>query len=192
MGDEDNARFWDAANGCTQHVVAAHNGRIWRAAFSPDGRTLATASSDKTVRLWNASDAAQWLVLTSHKASAASLRFLGDGKKLVTGAGIPPARFWDAESGNLSSVLDLPQHFPCLALCESRRLLALASHGGLVRLYDLAQGNRFVKEFPVPGDVYSVAFSPDGLLLACGTVYGPPHQEVSIVWDLTTVTRCST
>jgi WD40 repeat protein len=186
VGDEDNARFWDVAHGCIQHILAAHSGRIWCVTFSPVGQMLATASSDKTVKLWNANDVAQCLVLTSHKASAARLRFLGDGKTLVTGAGIPPARFWDAESGKLSSVLDLPQHIACLAYCESRRLLALASPGGLVRLYDLAQGNRFVREFPVQGDIYSVAFSPDGSLLACGNVHGPPHQDCSVAWDLAT------
>ena len=186
VGDEDSARFWDAVNGCTQHVVDAHSGRIWCAAFSPDGRTLATASSDKTVKLWNVSDATHGLALPSQEATAVSLAFLPDGKTLVTGAGIPPARFWDAESGKLTSILDVPHHFSCLALCESRPLLAVGTNGGFVRVYDQAETNRLLMEFPMPGDVCAVAFSRDGLLLASCAIDRSIHHDINIVWNLST------
>lgn len=36
--------------------LAGHNGTVWSVSFSPDGKMIATASSDKTVILWNVED----------------------------------------------------------------------------------------------------------------------------------------
>ena len=58
---------------------------VWSAAFSPDGKRIVTASSDKTARLWDAESGKQiGEPLTGHTDAVMSAAFSPDGKRIVT------------------------------------------------------------------------------------------------------------
>lgn len=64
----------------------AHTAKIWSAAFSPDGKTLASASWDGTAKLWNV---ASGLEIFAYQAAGVvwSVSFSRDGKWLAVGSG---------------------------------------------------------------------------------------------------------
>ena len=45
-------KLWDAATGQLLGTLLGHTDKIWSISVSPDGKTLATSSSDGTVKLW--------------------------------------------------------------------------------------------------------------------------------------------
>ena len=64
--------------------------------FSPDGKTLATAGSDRMVRLWDVETGKELQRFEGHRASITALRFL-DAKHLVSASLDGTVRFWTVE-----------------------------------------------------------------------------------------------
>ena len=90
-------RLWEAATGKEVGVLTGHKATVKTCVFSPDGRTLATASDDRTVKFWNLAtlrevgsiqlDYVVWV-----------LAFSPDGKNLAANHNRDSLRCWRAPS----------------------------------------------------------------------------------------------
>ncbi|MFM7406837.1 MAG: eIF2A-related protein, partial [Cuspidothrix sp.] len=73
-----------------------HQGYVNSVSFSPDGKTIATASSDNTARLWNLQG--QMLQeFKGHQGSVRSVSFSPDGKTIATASSDNTARLWNLQ-----------------------------------------------------------------------------------------------
>jgi WD40 repeat protein len=88
LSPEQTINLWDVSTGHLLGACIGHKQGIFALAFSADGRTLASTSSDSTLKLWNIATLQQ---LTSFPApgGARNPLFSPDGSLLVIGQALP-------------------------------------------------------------------------------------------------------
>lgn len=108
------------------------------ARFSPDGKTLATASRDGTARVAETLTG-RWITPSlQHGGGVTTVRFSADGRRLVTACQDGTAHVWNAHTGQSLSPLLRHSGPLCAALfVRDGRTILTAGADGMARLWEL-------------------------------------------------------
>jgi len=100
-------KLWEAATGKLLATLQGHTGDVWSVVWSPDGKTLASSSGDKTVKLWEAATGKLLATLEGHTDAVRSVTWSPDGKTLASGSDDKTVKLWE---GSGTSEIDLAQY----------------------------------------------------------------------------------
>jgi RNA polymerase sigma factor (sigma-70 family) len=157
----------------TPTVLYRHEHEVRSVAFSPDGKTLASASVDADIRLWDFTTARErHPQVQTHRIF--TVAFLADGK-------LP----WETAPGH--DLLDLATHGHgvwCLACSPQGAVLAAAGPDLPIHVGDLEKGRKLRKLDEHGRGVACLALPPDRTKLASAEAVGTDYQVR--LWDART------
>lgn len=98
-GCRNRLRLWETATGKLLHEMRGGNASLTSAAFSPDGKTLATIDSAGLLVLWDPATSERIRSTAAHAGTSLCVNFSPDGQRLVTvGRNDFNVKIWDAHS----------------------------------------------------------------------------------------------
>ncbi len=168
---------FDAESGALRFQVSAHPGGILSLDWSPRACVLATAGQDGCARLYDARGSK----LAELKGTAAWVQHVAwapDGEKIATASGRVVC-IWTA-LGVLAWKTDAHEGTVTGVAWNRRSTEFVTACDGGVQLFRISPDTK-TRRFPWRGSPVSLAWSPSGSVLACGT------QECSVrFWRLST------
>jgi WD40 repeat protein len=184
--DPKAVEVWDTAAQRRVWLLKAHTAAVSGAAFSSDGKSLATESEiDGTVRIWNLSDGQ--LAKTVSLAKPARMCFSPDGERLAVAASAGITIFDARTAAQLGATKEPVEAFSFSP--DGRKLLA-SDVAGTSRVWDSQTGN-LLYSLPTPalGDK-AICANPDGKHLVTGGAtsggfYSPTAGNLTL-WDANT------
>ncbi|MEH2238043.1 nSTAND1 domain-containing NTPase, partial [Nostoc sp.] len=154
-----------------------HQGIVYSVSFSPDGKTIATASQDGTARLWNLQG--QLLhEFKGHQGPVLSVSFSPDGKTIATASLDNTARLWNLQGQLLHEFKGHQGYVLSVSFSPDGKTIATASEDKTARLWNL-QGQLLHEFKGHQGIVLSVSFSPDGKTIATAS-----EDKTARLWNL--------
>jgi WD40 repeat protein len=153
-------RVW-TAGGALVHALTGHQDDVWDAVFSPDGKRVVTASSDKTARVWDTRTGSEICQLSGHDDLVRSIAFSPDGKKIATTSNDRSARIWQAPCGPQLAVLgEHGSWVGAVSFSSNGARVLTTSSDNKARIWDAESGRELTSV--MPSTSWVALLTPDG------------------------------
>jgi len=172
-------QVWDVASGKESQAWKMGGDSLFGVSWSPDGSRLAFGGVDKSVRVLRVADGHEMLKFDNHGDWVFRTAWVAGGNRLLSASRDRAIKLIDVTSGQfIDDINKLLEPVLSMARHPKEEWAAYGGAEGGLRIYkakenqertdannDVNQVRQFERQ---PGAVHTVAFSPDGSLLAAG------------------------
>lgn len=185
---EGTVYVWNFQNPKSPTLLSGHTDYVEALAFSPDGKRLVSGARDGITRLWDVASGEQITTLPLDEPRVIMEIVFSPCGRIIAGGMDNEIRLWCAEQ--LTPLRTIPQprensrtyalaFSPCGGYLASGTWWQKGMEKMAIRLWDVATGENIHTFWGHTTDVQSLAFSPDGTMLASGGFDG-----TILLWDV--------
>jgi WD40 repeat protein len=183
VGRDGTVRLREVATGKKLHTFAGHSQMVNRVAFSQDGKTLATISSD--VRVWDIATEKEVCRFERARHPVAAIVFSNDGKTIYTADDDHVIHRWKTTTGDEILNDDGQGAVAAVAISPNGKTVVTTGKDAILHVWDLTAGQRVYQYEGHQRPVQCVAYSGDGSLLAsAASQYGDSRSSEVRLWDV--------
>jgi WD40 repeat protein len=159
-------KLWNVATGEALVTLTERQAVRW-AAFSRDGKHLATAEHNGTAKLRDPATGETVFVLVGHRSGLDCVVFSPDSATVATTSWDRTLKLWDANTGELlKTFAGHPDKVYTAAVSPDGMSLVSGSNDGTIRLWDVEKATTRYSLTAHDSLVHNVAFAPDGKSVA--------------------------
>ncbi len=165
VGSWNEIRVWDATTLEEVDALTGNIGNVMALAFAPDGSLLGGTSTGAIVR-WRPGDEEPLWTVQGHGGAIFDIAVSADGTKLAS-CGADRTALWKLDDG--APLHMFPGRSWAVAFLPSGQVL-VAGAGKTLRAWDTGSGEALYGVMRHTGCIFSVAVSPNGVLVASGSM----------------------
>jgi WD40 repeat protein/serine/threonine protein kinase len=166
-------------------AMAGHSDHLWFATFSPDGKSIVSASLDKSAKIWDVATGQVEATLVGHAAGVNCAMFSPDGNSIVTASDDRTIKVWDRATATV--VRTLAGHSTdviAAGFLPDGKSVVSGDAAGMIKIWDLDQQSERASLNGHTQRTLWMALSPDGDVLASTSADGTLR-----LWDVANSTE---
>jgi WD40 repeat protein len=143
---DKTTRLWDAVTGKELLTLKGHANGVWFIAFSPDGKSLVSASNVGIMKLWDTLTGKELLTFRARLGYMHSIALSPDGRRLAVAFDVGIIKLWDTLTGKELLAFKAHAHGVwSVAFSPDGRLLASGGGDRIIKLWDTLDWTRSAK-----------------------------------------------
>jgi WD40 repeat protein/energy-coupling factor transporter ATP-binding protein EcfA2 len=160
-------------------TLHGHTSDVYNAAYSPDGKLIASVSGDKTAKLWDAATGKELLTLQGHAGLVWGVAFSPDSSRVATSSFDRTIRVWDTTTGKELFVLrGHAGNVYGLMFSPDGKHLTTASSDRTAKVWDAESGTELMTLRGHSNEVYGAIYSSDGTRIATAS-----RDQTAKIWN---------